>query len=121
MYAVSDFGRVKSYKNDKIDGKILRPDKDKDGYLRVNLYRKGTIKEAKVHQLIATVFVMKSNDCTEVNHIDENKCNNYYQNLDWVTHADNIRHSLKLHPKMGKGENINSANFLMRKHWKFTV
>ena len=28
-----------------------------------------------------------------VNHIDENKLNNYYKNLEWTTTSENVMHS----------------------------
>ena len=36
-YEVSNLGRVKSYKYDKINGKIMKPYRDTKGYLQIDL------------------------------------------------------------------------------------
>lgn len=48
-----------------------------------------------VHRLVALAFVDNDNpeSKTEVNHKDFNRINNHYQNLEWLTHADNIKYS----------------------------
>lgn len=52
----------------------------------------------KVHRIVATLFVnglSKTNN--EVNHINGDKSDNSAQNLEWVSHLDNIRHAYKHH------------------------
>ena len=36
-----------------------------------------------VHDLVAEAFIPNPNHYTEINHIDENKGNNFYLNLEW--------------------------------------
>lgn len=43
-----------------------------------------------VHVVIADHFLTKPNYKVEVNHIDMNKENNHYTNLEWVTHSQNL-------------------------------
>lgn len=45
-----------------------------------------------LHRLVAKTYVKNDNPVrkTEVNHIDHNKLNNDYQNLEWVTHEENM-------------------------------
>lgn len=88
-YQVSNLGRVKSlnYNKSKTD-KILKPDKS-SGYFRVKI--KGKWKP--VHRLVAEAFVINPNNKPQVNHLDENKFNNIYTNLEWVTHRENIEYS----------------------------
>lgn len=55
--------------------------------------RKG--KQVRAHRLVAKQFVInhKPNKYNVVNHIDGNKQNNYFENLEWCTHSMNIQHA----------------------------
>ena len=48
------------------------------------------------HRIIAEIFCKKPSDnkSLQVNHIDGNKQNNNYKNLEWVTPSENRRHSI---------------------------
>lgn len=46
----------------------------------------------KVHRLVASRWVSTHDENLEVNHIDGNKANNAYTNLEWVTSRENKRH-----------------------------
>ncbi len=55
----------------------------------------GRVKYARVNRLVALAFVSgKTVLRCYVNHIDENKQNNDYTNLEWVTPSENNLHSL---------------------------
>jgi len=47
-----------------------------------------------VHRLVAEAFIPNEHGKPEVNHIDSNPLNNAARNLEWVTHAENIRHAM---------------------------
>lgn len=50
-----------------------------------------------VHRLVAQAFLpQKSDEKTEINHIDGDNGNNHYTNLEWVTSSENKRHSYKM-------------------------
>jgi len=84
-YEVSSYGRVKSYCYDKVKGKILKPGLTK-GFHTVTFKTNGNKKTFLVHKLVAMVFVKKeSENQTIVIHLDWNKRNNHYKNLQWVT------------------------------------
>ena len=89
LYQVSNLGRVKSlnYNHTKSE-KILKGIPDKDGYLRVALFKNGR-KDYMVHQLVAKMFIPNPNDLPVINHKDENKQNNTTENLEWCTIAYN--------------------------------
>lgn len=96
-YQVSNMGRVKSLGNDKKrNEKILKPGKNKSGYLKVNLCKEGKMKTMKIHRLVGQAFVQ--NDSlfnTEINHIDEDKTNNCAWNLQWCEHSYNMNYGTR--------------------------
>lgn len=99
LYQVSSYGRVKSlsrvkkYKNHICITKeiILRLATDK-GYKKVGLTNNKVRKTEKVHRLVANAFLgVNKHLC--VNHKDCNRSNNNIENLEWVTHLENVRHA----------------------------
>jgi hypothetical protein len=90
LYQVSNLGRVKSFHRKK--EKIINPAVDNVGYLHVSLYRhiKGLHRCITVHQLVAELFLGKPVENREINHKDGNKQNNTSENLEYVTHKDNM-------------------------------
>jgi hypothetical protein len=86
-YKVSNYGDVYSIRSNKVLSH--RPAR---GYKKVALKVKGTIKEPVIHRLVAEAFIGKPNGKYEVNHIDLNKHNNRVDNLEWITHSENLNH-----------------------------
>lgn len=91
LYEVSNLGKVKSIKNNK----ILADRKDNHGYFQVQLYKKGVGKSHKVHRLVLNSFSENKLKNLQVNHIDENKTNNNISNLEWVTPKENSNHGTR--------------------------
>lgn len=87
-YQVSDHGRVKGVKG------ILSPNVMANRYLCVHLYSGGkdNRKVFTVHKLVASVFLVKTAE--EINHINFDVTDNSVHNLEWVTHANNVRHTI---------------------------
>ena len=101
LYKISNHGRIKSLKrkrigegvrNYKVNEKILKKRIDSGGYLRIALYKNSKAKHLSIHRLVAKHFVENPEGKPEVNHIDEDKSNNYFKNLEWSTRLENIRH-----------------------------
>lgn len=88
LYQVSNFGRVKSLRYNK----IMSPGKNPDGYLFINLHKDKTRKYCAVHRLVSSAFIDKPYNLSEVNHKDSDKTNNNVNNLEWVTRAENMAH-----------------------------
>ena len=89
MYAISKNGDVYSYKTNK----FFNPSKTKDGYLKVALRAGGKAYYYRVHKLVAMTYLENPNNFTEINHKDFNRENNCLDNLEWVSHNDNILYS----------------------------
>lgn len=87
-YMISDSGAVKRVSSGRINS--IR---DKKGYLVTDLYRDGKRKTVRVHRLVAEEYLPNPDNKPEVNHIDGNKHNNFYSNLEWVSKKENCRHA----------------------------
>ena len=92
-YKVSDKGRVKSVKFGK--ERILKPRRNPQGYLLVQLLKNGEIKQCLVHRLVAQTFIPNHHNLTEVNHIDEVKTHNSVMNLEWCDSKYNINYGTR--------------------------
>lgn len=80
---------------DSKTGRILRqqPSSDGLGYYRVQIRNsKLASKLEMVHRLVASAFVKGYQEGMVANHIDCNPSNNRADNLEWLTHAENLRH-----------------------------
>lgn len=87
---VSNLGKV--FKN----GRPLNIYSNHDGYSVVALRCSSGWRSVGVHRLVATAFIPKENEGDlEVNHIDFNRQNNCFSNLEWVSHLENVSHSRK--------------------------
>ena len=77
-YQISNYGRLKSLKNDM----IMKPMVGTNGYLSACLWKNGKQRKLSIHRLVAKGFVPNPHNYKEVNHIDEDKTNNRYNNLE---------------------------------------
>lgn len=90
-YSISNLGNVKNNKT----GKILCGDINNAGYRRITLYNP-VRKRYFIHRLVAYHFCDGYSSELVVNHVDGNKLNNYYKNLEWVTRSENDLHAYRL-------------------------
>lgn len=84
QYFISEYGELYNSITDEI---IL-------GSITSQGYRQFKIKgfTVKAHRLVAYAFVEKNRDISlTVDHVDCNKLNNYYKNLEWVTAEENLK------------------------------
>lgn len=88
-YLISKQGDVYSTKTNK----FFNPSKTKDGYLKVALRGNGKSYYFRVHKLVAMTYLDNPDNLSEVNHKDFNRTNNCLENLEWVSHDDNMLYS----------------------------
>lgn len=74
------------------------------GYYYVSLWTKQRHKDYRVRRLVAKYFVINfdPDKNNQVNHIDGNKLNNHYMNLEWCTASYNTKHAFDL--KLAKND-----------------
>lgn len=121
-YAVSNFGRFKSKERYVINHgtrvlkkeRILKGSKSASGYIQVRGYIDGkNVFNKYVHDIVAEYFIPNDDiSKNEVNHINHNKLNNCYKNLEWVTHKENIEKMLEFYQISVKKEKKQKDNFV---------
>ena len=89
-YSVSNYGNIKRNNTDR-----LLNFRDSFGYNRIRLYDGKCAKNINVHRLVAEYFISNPENKPQVNHIDGNRANNHYSNLEWVTPSENMQHKIK--------------------------
>lgn len=95
-YWISDRGRVKSLKSSK-EEKIVSTKVSKTGYEIVTLYNgDGTRTDYRVHRLVALAFIPNPKNLPQVNHKDEDKENNYVDNLEWCDSKYNNNYGTRI-------------------------
>lgn len=129
-YEASSYGRVRSvdrfmeYERFGRISKHFRPGKilsirwnPKNGYGNFFPGRGNTIY---IHRAIVETFIGKIPKGMAVNHKDGNKKNNFIENLEIVTYAENIGHSYReLGRKTSKGDVLSNEDVDLIKFWHF--
>lgn len=115
-YQVSSLGNVKSLNYSHTGSeRILKPSKDKDGYLKVVLFNNSKRNYFKIHQLVAMAFyghnLRVDSKGLVVDHIDNNRANNRADNIQLIT----IRHNSSKDQKGRSSEFI--GVFFNKKKW----
>lgn len=95
-YKISNYGNVISlnYRNTKKEK--LMSINVKNDYPQINFINNKIKKSIKIHKLVALYFIDNPNNYKCINHIDGNKTNNHYTNLEWCNYSQNIKHAHKL-------------------------
>lgn len=110
-YEISNYGEVKRISKNcgaKV-GKILKPTKLKNGYLKVSLCRNSKRKEFLVHRLVAITFIGDASGM-DVCHIDGTRDNNNLSNLRIDTRKGNMQDAI-LHGTMIKGSRVGTSKY----------
>lgn len=101
-YQVSDNGKIKSLSRKLGNNHILKEcikktQIDKYGYEKVLLYKNGVFKNFSIHRLVAENFLEKTDSRKNVvNHKDENKLNNNFNNLEWCDEKYNYNYGTRI-------------------------
>lgn len=100
------------------EARELKAQKCTNGYYFVNLGGDRNHRQVLVHRLVAFVWLKDSyKEGLEINHKDYNKGNNSVDNLEWVSHLDNVRDSNSKHMR---NYTLASAYSVFKKRMKIT-
>lgn len=102
-YEISDHGRIRSLRTEK----IISTKNLNSGYSSVYLVRDGLRRRWKVHKLVAQHFLREPKSFEIINHIDNDRTNPHYKNLEWVTMRENLTHYIVTQ----KGKKSTGASF----------
>lgn len=87
-YKVNSHGKIYGKRGE------LKQRLNRDGYLEVTVGKKENRTTMRVHRIILMAFDPRDNmEDLEVNHKDYNRTNNKLENLEWITHLQNVRYS----------------------------
>lgn len=96
---IQDFPNYSIFKDgtviNNISGKQLKPLEDRQGYMCVNLYKNKRLFRFLIHRLVAVHFINNPQQLEYVNHKDENKSNNSFDNLEWCTASYNVNYGTR--------------------------
>ena len=104
LYEVSDHGRVRSLDRLVVTkagytrrhkGKVMHPQRGRDGYMIVRISRDGTTHNVRVHRLVLEAFVGPCPDNLVACHDNGDPADNRPNNLRWDTQASNMRDKVK--------------------------
>lgn len=70
----------------------------------MHIYLDGVGTLRKMYKLVAETFIGPCPYGMGVNHIDGNKLNNHFTNLEYVTPSDNSKHAYRIGLKSNRGE-----------------
>lgn len=93
---VSNFGNVKSLGNEfSRKERILKPLVQSKGYINIVLQKDGKRKMVLMHRLVAEYFISNPDNKLQINHINGIKIDNRVENLEWVSHRENLDHAIE--------------------------
>lgn len=100
-FEISNYGQVRNNYTNKILKQTLV-----SGYLRITLTTNNRKTTSKIHRLVATRFLVRSNETHIVNHKDGNKLNNHVENLEWISQSENVKHAFNLGLNKGQKNKV---------------
>lgn len=98
-YEVSKIGRVRIHTTNRTQR--IKAQAEKGDYNAITLFYNNEPRDFYVHSLVALTFVSNYDpeSATDVDHKNNIGCDNRSENLEWVTHAENVR---RAHQKEGR-------------------
>lgn len=97
-YEISSHGRFRRATPGRrtFAGRLISPIKMKIGYFMVQPTVNGKNVKFYIHHLVAEAFIGPRPDGLSINHKDGDKTNNQVENLEYVTHKENIQHASRI-------------------------
>ncbi len=98
----------KVFKCGRVIGKrgiAMTPSGNGRGYLALSIMVAGKKMTKSLHRLVAEAWIPNPEGLSDVNHKDCDKHNCHMDNLEWMTHGDNIKHAFTNELRSATGEN----------------
>lgn len=118
LYEASDQGQIRSLdrqvtqrnrwgtlSTNRLKGRLLRPGKQNNGRLYVNLSKDNTSWVVTVHKLVAFTFIGPRAEGMDIDHVNGDFLDNRASNLEYVSHQVNQKRAFdmgKLNPPLNK-------------------
>ncbi len=115
-YQVSNLGKVRRIRPGKATkiGRLLKTYLGSRGRFRVGLCKDGREYTKEVARLVANAFLGECPEGKEINHIDYDCANDRADNLEYISHSENIRHAYAHGFVGGRGEKQHLAKLSER-------
>jgi hypothetical protein len=100
--------------------RMLKPRLDTKHYMQVDFVRNGTYTRKRVHRVIWEAFKGPIEGRLEINHKDLDRTNNRLDNLEVVTHQQNLQHAIDAYKAKGLLRAVKGVKgFIAGKHSKY--
>ena len=113
-YLISNLGEVYSKKYSDTPKKLVKM-MGTDGYWKVSLSKNSKVKRCSIHRLVALAFVDNIENKATVDHIDNDRLNNRFDNLQWLSLAENSTKEIK---NLGRHRFTEDEIRWIREHYK---
>ncbi len=100
-YTITDKGEVFG-----IYGQPIKIRPNTDGYASFTAGKKGKRTRVRVHRLVAEKFLPNPNNLSDVDHLDSDRMNSAVDNLEWVSHEENIKRSYARGNHVGRATGV---------------
>lgn len=109
IYEISNYGRLKSYAVN--ENGMINKNGSIANYLTTTFKILGKEKLFFIHKLVAEYFVLKDDNSQNiVIHLDNDRRNNYYENLKWANAKESFEHNEKFNLKLHEGFRKNKVS-----------
>ena len=130
LYEVSDQGQVRSLdrlktfqgrwgtETKRIKGRVLRPGRQINGRLYVNLSKDNQPWVVTIHKLVALTFLGPRPEGMDIDHVNGDFLDNRACNLEYVTHQENQKRAYemgKIKPPSDNARNPKTGRFMKAK------
>lgn len=110
-YEISNRGRLRitNQSGSKIRTGSLHPQMHTT-YIKASLSNEGVNYTVHMHRLVAEAFIPNPDNKPIINHLDKDGTNNNVDNLEWVTHSENMQHSADNQDLNTRAQSIKAKN-----------
>ena len=91
-YSICPYGNLINNKTNKLKTPEIR----RNGYVYYKILINGVYKNVTAHKMVYETHIGEINKSLDINHIDGNKLNNSFNNLEQVSRSENMLHAYKL-------------------------